>query len=573
LIVCALRIDFGQWSSAGVKAVNQDASAARIPQGADLDTKGIAIAIADGIGSSSVSDIASRTAVDASVNEYFSTSAAWSVKHALSKVVNATNGWLHARTDNSWARYDKDRGYVCTLTALVLKGRTAHCVHVGDTRAYRYSQAGLELLTRDHHAPGAEEKASLARAMGVHYAVELDYETRSFDVGDWFVLTSDGVHEYVSDASLAAHLTDEHRCEDIAYQLCQTALENGSNDNVTAQVARIEQAPDQEPDEWMRDGRTLPLPPELHPGDHLDEFRLVREIHRSHRSSAFLAQHLHDTQYAVIKVPSTEMADAPRAMERFIAEEWIAARVSSPFVLKPFPRTLKPQYLYSAFEYIDGLSLRQWMRDHPRASLAQIREIIAQIGYGLRALHRQEMLHQDLRPENVMIDAHGAVKIIDFGAVEVRGVAENHPYRTREILGTQQYSAPEYFLGSPGSERSDAYSLGVIAYEMLTGDLPYGPAAAQVRQAADLGKLRYQPLQRKRRDCPEWLNPVLATACHPRRDQRYGDVSEFIHALYHGDDVSAPATRQPWLERDPVTFWQAVSAVLVLVILLQWGLR
>lgn len=570
--MCALRIDFGQWTAAGRKAANQDACAARIPAGADLDTKGIAIAIADGIGSSDVSDIASRTAVETIVTDYYSTSAAWSVKNALSKVVNATNGWLHARTDNSWARYDKDRGYICTLTTLVLKGRTAHCIHVGDTRAYRYTATGLEPLTRDHHTPGADGGASLSRAIGVNHAVELDYALTPFDTDDWFLLTSDGVHEFVSEQALGAHLKDDRSCQDIAYALCQTAIENGSNDNVTAQVVRIEQAPEKDTDEWLWSGQTLAPPPDLQPGDTLDEFRILREIHRSHRSSAYLGQHLHSDEYAVIKIPSVELRDDPRAMERFIAEEWIAARVSSAFVLKPFPRTTKPRYLYSAFEYIDGLSLRQWIRDHPRPSLKEVREIIRQIGYGLRAMHRQEMLHQDLRPENVMIDAHGGVKIIDFGAVEVRGLAENHPQRPQEVLGTQQYSAPEYFLGSTGTERSDAYSLGVIAYEMLTGDLPYGPAAAQVRQDSDVRKLRYQPLQRKRRDCPDWLNPVLSTACHPRREQRYADVPEFIHALYHGEDLGYNASRQPLIDRDPVKFWQLVAVLLVLVIILQWAI-
>ncbi|KAF0284772.1 hypothetical protein BA899_07530 [Spiribacter sp. SSL99] len=571
-MVCALKIDFGQWTAAGEKAVNQDACAARIPVGPDLDTKGITIAIADGIGSSEVSDIASQTAVEAIVSDYYSTSAAWSVKNALSKVVNATNGWLHARTDNSWARYDKDRGYVCTLTTLVLKGRTAHCVHVGDTRACRFTPTAAEPLTRDHHAVGVDGKAALSRAIGVQAAVELDYATSQFDIGDWFVLTTDGVHEFVSEQALGAHLRSDQSCQDIARALCQTALENGSNDNVTAQVLRIEQAPDKDTDEWLRGSETLPLPPDLQPGDPLDEFRVIREVHRSHRSSALLAQHRDSDQYALIKVPSVELRDDPAAMERFIAEEWIAARVSSAFVLRPFPRTLKPQYLYAAFEYIEGLSLRQWMRDHPRPSLAEVREIISQIGYGLRAMHRQEMLHQDLRPENVMIDAQGEVKIIDFGAVEVRGVAENHQERPRQILGTQQYSAPEYFLGSNGTERSDTYSLGVIAYEMLTGDIPYGPAAAQVRQVSDLRKLRYQPLQRKRRECPDWLNAVLSTACHPRYEQRYADVSEFIHALYHGNDLGYTARRQPLIDRDPVTFWQVVAVLLSLLIILQWAM-
>ena len=103
-----------------------------------------------------------------------------------------------------------------------------------------------------------------------------------------------------------------------------------------------------------------------------------------------------------------------------------------------------------------------------------------------------EMLHQDIRPDNIMIDKTGTVKIIDFGSTRVQGVVEAAPSADRDdILGTAQYTAPEYFLGESGTSRSDIFSLGVITYQMLTGRLPYGAEVAKTRTKSQQRKLRY----------------------------------------------------------------------------------
>src|SRR6185503_9338355 len=159
-----------------------------------------------------------------------------------------------------------------------------------------------------------------------------------------------------------------------------------------------------------------------------------------------------------------------------------ARRLNSPHVLRPFPRTRERRFLHVAMEYVEGQTLAQWMTDNPRPGLEKARAIVEQIARVLQAFHRMETLHQDLRPQNIMIDRAGTVKIIDFGSARVAGVSElAAPLERSGILGTLQYSAPEYFVGDPGTERSDLYSLGVIAYQMLSGRLPYGAEAAQVR--------------------------------------------------------------------------------------------
>ena len=163
----------------------------------------------------------------------------------------------------------------------------------------------------------------------------------------------------------------------------------------------------------------------------------------------------------------------------------------------------KTQPPVCGMEFIDGQTLTQWMIDNPKPDLETVRGIVEQIAKGLGAFHRMEMLHQDVRPDNIMIDKTGTVKIIDFGSTKVTGVVEAAPPTDHsDILGTVQYTAPEYFLGESGSPRSDQFSLGVITYQMLTGKLPYGAQAAKARTKSQYRKLRYNSALDDNREIP-----------------------------------------------------------------------
>src|SRR6201747_508379 len=145
-----LKISVGQHSDKGRKPANQDFHGVLVPEQPLLGLKGIAIVLADGISSSNVSHIASESAVKSFLTDYYCTSESWSVKHSAQRVLEATNSWLHSQTRRSQYAYEKDRGYVCTLSAIVLKSTTAHLFHVGDSRIYRLSGNSLEQLTNDH---------------------------------------------------------------------------------------------------------------------------------------------------------------------------------------------------------------------------------------------------------------------------------------------------------------------------------------------------------------------------------------------------------------------------------------
>src|ERR1044071_9292279 len=154
-----LKISVGQHSDKGRKEINQDFDGVYIPKEPQLSTKGVAIDMADGISSSDVSQIASQFAVTGFLEDYYCTSDAWSVKTSAQRVLIATNSWLHSQTQQSHYRYDKDKGYVCTFSAMVLKSTTAHLFHVGDARIYRKRGARLERLTEDHRVKVSAEES------------------------------------------------------------------------------------------------------------------------------------------------------------------------------------------------------------------------------------------------------------------------------------------------------------------------------------------------------------------------------------------------------------------------------
>ncbi len=565
-----LKVSVGQHTDKGVKETNQDFHGATIPNEPQLSSKGVALAVADGISSSAVSHIASESAVSGFFADYYCTSDAWSVKTSAQRVLMATNSWLHAQSQQSQYRYDKDRGYVCTFSALVIKSTTAHLFHAGDSRIYRVHGTALEQLTQDHRLWLGEDKSYLSRALGIHPQLDLDYRAESVDVGDTFILATDGVYEYISAASMIGAIA--HHPDDLdaaARAIVEQALDQGSDDNLTVQILRIDALPLQQSDELYQQLTELPFPPTLEARARFDGYTIVREVHASSRSHVYLATDDDSDTPVIIKTPSMDLQQDVAYLERFLTEEWVARRINSAHVAQPCRQTRKRNFLYSVSEFIDGQTLTQWMIDHPQPDLETVRGIVEQIAKGLRAFHRLEMLHQDLRPENIMIDATGTVKIIDFGSTRVAGIMEiASPTERSELLGTAQYTAPEYFLGESGTPRSDMFSLAVITYQMLTGKLPYGLQVARCRTRAAQNKLSYRPIREHDRELPAWIDDVLRKALHPDPYKRYEDLSEFVFELRQPNQAFLNKARPPLMERNPVLFWKGMSLALAVTVLI-----
>lgn len=551
-------VNVGVYSIAGHKARNDDACAVEIPVAPLLQSKGLIAVIADGMSGSEAGHEASQACVKGFISDYFSTPDSWSTKTSAHKVLAALNRWLHAQGQRE---YGSSKAFVSTLSLMILKSNTAYLFHVGDTRIYRLRGNDLELLTRDHRIQVGPDKSYLNRAMGIDINIDIDFRTVPVEVGDRFILLCDGVHEFLSDRDLLALLLDNMDDATIAKVIVEQALANGSNDNLSCVILSVTALPQQAEGEFYQRLLELPFPPPLNQGMLLDGYRILRQLHSTKRTEVYLALDTQHNREVIIKAPSVNFQDDPHYINQFLQEEWVGRRINSPHVLKICEQQRPRQFLYYVTEYIAGQSLRQWMTDHPRASLAQWRSIIEQISQGLRAFHRLEMIHQDLKPENIIIDTHGTVKIIDFGSVKIAGIAEiTTPLAENNLLGTENYTAPEYHLGLPVSRRADLFSLGVIAYEMLTGRLPYD----RTLTPRNLRLAHYHSARWVNPDIPVWLDRTLAKAVAINPDTRYERLSEFTFALSQPDPQLGTEIFVPLLQRNPLKSYKIISLILFL---------
>jgi serine/threonine protein phosphatase PrpC len=561
-----LGVSIGSATDKGVKPINQDFMGSLIPQEPSLSAKGIVLAMADGISSSQVSQIASQTAISSFLDDYYCTSESWSVKSSVQKVVRSINSWLFAQTRNSPYRYEKDKGYICTFSALILKSNTAHLFHSGDTRIYRLSGGQLEQLTEDHRRVVSADVSYLSRALGIDQALEIDYQSQSIEKGDIFIICTDGVYEFIDGQKISQQIAMAESLDLAANAIIKQALTQGSDDNLSIQIVRVENVPNYQLDE-IQQLTALPVPPRLTARMHFDGYEIIREIYISSRSHVFLARDLDSLQTVVIKTPSVELRNDALYLERFMLEEWIAKRVNNPHVAKAIEPNRKRNFLYLVTEYIEGISLHQWIIDNPKPSLEEVRVIIEQVVKGLQAFHRQEMIHQDIRPQNIMIDQSNTVKIIDFGSTYIAGVTGS---KTEEIMrGTLLYSAPEYFLGQQGSTQSDIYALAVMTYQMLSGCFPYGVEISKARSAKEQRRLVYRRLVDDESELPSWIDDALQKALQVNPLKRYSELSEFTYDLRNPNKVFLSKTRPPLMQRNPIMFWQGVSFILFIIIVIQ----
>jgi serine/threonine protein kinase/serine/threonine protein phosphatase PrpC len=552
-----LKVSLGQASSRGVKERNEDFHGAMIPRGEALETKGVVCAIADGMGSCEYAAEASEECVKAFLSDYYSTPDSWSVKQSGGKVLTAINNWLLSQGQSETAR-----GMVTTFDALVLKSTTAHLFHVGDARVYRLRGDDFECLTRDHRVNVSREQSYLSRAMGIDSILDIDYRTVSLRQDDLFLMSTDGVHDYLSPERLRALLRqDVASLDELAAAIVDEALDNGSHDNVTAQVVRIDGLPSQDANEVIERLTRLPFPPHLGPGMTMDGFEILEEIHASTTSQLYRVRDVESGEELVMKTPSVNFEDDPAYIERFTMEEWVGKRIHSPLVVRIHESQRPRSFLYYVMERVEGITLRRWMEQNPDPDIDEVVELVEKIIAGVRVFHRLEMLHRDLKPENIIITPNQGIKIIDFGSVKIGGLQEiSTPIERIDLLGTKNYTAPEYLLGSSGDTRSDLFSVGVMAYEMLTGHLPYGDRLTRQLNWKTLSKIRYQSAIRHNPMLPLWMDGALEKAVRLDIKQRYGHFSEFLFDLKNPNPLFMNRSA-PLIEKDPSLVWKTIAGL------------
>ena len=563
----SLDISFGGYSTKGDKSENQDAFALKLSEGLDLDLKGHVAVIADGVSSANCAAKASQMSVYHFIDEYLATPETWSVSKSAAKVISSLNNWLYSRQliADGKGLYEQ---WFSTFSTVILKGDRANIFHVGDCQIAKINKDGYQSLTKDH----ASISGTLNRALGAGSHIEVDHSSCSLAPQDILMLSCDGVHHFVKPKQVITIINENANLEEASKAISELASEQGSQDNLTCLLIKIEQLPQQAFSQLVFTRLQQVIPPALKVGSKLDHFEILDILHQTSRSHVYLAKDLSSKNLVVIKIPSVNFTDDEDYLSSFIKEGWIGEKITHPAIMKIYPRVTGSNFLYHICEYMEGQTLSAWMKDNPQPPLIKVRDILDQLIKVLRVLQRQDVTHCDIKGDNFIIDSHGRIKLIDFGSSYAGAVKDNSlTEKTNEYnfnQGTLNFSAPELFYGQENNHRSELYSLAVLVYQMLTNRLPY-KEINQIDEAPKQYHLwRYKPLSTYRKNLPHYLDRVMSKALAPNPANRYEHYSEFLAEFNINDKKQLNIQKDiPLLERDPVKFWQSISVVLFIILM------
>lgn len=566
-------VQTGQASQRGPREKLEDFAAIRHPEQYEQPW-GLIAAIADGVSEGGRGREAAQTAVLGLLADYHATPATWDTSVALDRLIGSHNAWLadHNRRRQSTAAREGEGAAMTTLTALVLRGHGYTLAHVGDTRAYLIRGGICTQLTQDHVLGQRVFQNGLTRALGLDDAVRVDYLEGDVQIGDVFVLTTDGVHGALSSRQIR-NLAEQDDASVAAAALVDKALASGGSDNATAMVLRVQGLAGVRLEDAERRGRQLPVPPKLQQGDQIDGLNVDTLVFSNGVHRLYRVREAATGRWLALKTLHESRAADPQERAMLAHEAWLGARVTERdargLVSVVEPRD--PSAFYALFEWVDGQTLEQAMTAKRRFDVKDIVDAAAVLTRALGRLHQHGVIHRDVKPGNVHLGLDGQWRLLDLGVA----LSGKEPPALRELhAGTPSYMNPEQWSEdaaiSQADARSDLFALGVTLYQWLTGHLPYGEI--EPYQAA-----RYRrdpvPPSRLRPDVPIWLDHIVLKAVARDGRQRFETAEELLLALERGASrpLSAPAAT-PLITRDPAAGWKIALAVSVLLnaLLLYW---
>lgn len=569
----SFEVDIGYSSRRGPREVNEDfAGAVHAPPGDDA--RGLIAAIADGVSSGGRGREAAQTTVMGLLADYFATPATWEPTAALDRLIAAQNGWLADHNRRRQSRSSEEGGTaLTTLTALVLHGQGYTLAHVGDTRAWRVRAGGEAAvpLTQDHAFDHPDMRSRLTRAIGLDDQVRVDYVQGDVRVGDCFVLTSDGVHGVLKPQQVAALALQGDDAEAASEALVHAALDAGTRDNATALVIRVTGLDARQLDDELGDGRRLAPPPALKVGEVLDGYAITALVADTGVHLLYQARHPATRELVALKTLHPSRAGDPQERAMLAHEAWLGLRVggsdNSGFV-RVHERAENASALYIVFDWHGGRTLEQLRKANPRGAVPEVVAAAIELSRALGRLHRQGVIHRDIKPGNLHLGEDGRWRILDLGVA----LSGREGAAQRELhAGTPSYINPEQWEeGGTADAASDLFALGVTLYQWLTGHLPYGEI-----EPYQVARYRRDPvaLSRLRPDVPIWLDHLVRKAVARDPRERFETAEELLLALERGASrpVSAPAAT-PLIRRDPLALYQLALGVSVLfnLLLIVW---
>jgi serine/threonine-protein kinase len=500
--------------------------------------RGAIALLADGVGGHGDGEVASQLAVRTALVAFRDAALTATDNQLLRRVFNAANVAVY---DAGMDRPSSGR-MATTLTVSLFRRNQVAIGHVGDSRAYLVRRGEIGQVTSDHtyvamqvkmsliskeEAMSSDLRTMLTRSIGQNPTIQVEYNKSVLHNQDIVLQCSDGLHACVTQTELrdaVVRMPPGEACQ----HLVHLAEKRGSSDNISVQIIRADSVPRVAYYKGTVAYITTPAPSssvaqELQVGQILDErFEIVAVINRSAMSSVFKARDLESGRPVALKVPLPSLEGDPAGFSRFEREAEIGLRLDHPSILKFVavdPQRKSRPYL--VMEFLEGQTLERLLRQTSPLPESDALPILSQVCDAIEYLHRHDVVHRDLKPQNVMLCADGSVRVMDFGIAKTAASKRLTFGSFSPTMGTPDYMAPEQVKGQRGDERTDIYSLGAIFYEMVTGRLPFeGQNAYAVMNARLIG------------------DPLAPRSCNPAIRREVEEI--ILHAM-----ARDPADRYP----------------------------
>jgi serine/threonine protein kinase len=299
-----------------------------------------------------------------------------------------------------------------------------------------------------------------------------------------------------------------------------------------------------------------------------DRYEILESLGHGGMNDTYKARDRTSGRLVVLKIPFSSLIGDPATFSRYQRELEIGKRLHHPNIqeLLEEGRIDGGVAPYLVLEYVDGTLLREYLREHAPLPVDEAARITVQLADALDYCHEHGVVHRDLKPENILIEPDGTVKLVDFGIALLRGARRLTFRRLTSGFGTPDYMAPEQVQGDRGDARTDVYAVGVMLFEMLTGDVPYhgdSPLAVMSqRVTTDAPRLRH-----KRADLPPALEAVVWRALRRDPAERYPSMAALRYDLTHLDEVKIPEYPSDTGARPIVSREHLVSAAVVIGVL------
>jgi serine/threonine-protein kinase len=542
--------------------------------------------MADGVGGRNRGEIASALAVQCALDVFCTADASTDPRKVIRQAFD-----LASKTIYDDAMKNPAEGQMCTtLTAAVLRHNEVTIGFVGDTRAYIVRRRGIEQITTDHNQVGfrlkyglikendamtSPDRSLLTRSMGSEPICRIEFVKREVYKDDILVLCTDGLYGFATDVEIL-DLVTHHEPAEAANLLLKLVEKRNGEDNISIQVIRINEVHRAIFFRGVKTGyfknKTVENKAEYDAGAVLDDrFEIAECVSRSGMACIYKARDRKTGQTVAVKVPHMQFESDIAGSTRFEREEEIGKALHHPLVLKIIPVEEQKSRPYIVMEYLEGRTLAEVLKETKPLPEADAAAIASRICEALDYLHKQNVVHRDLKPQNIMLCQDGSIRIMDFGIAKSAQARRMTFVGFTPAMGTPDYMAPEQVQGKRGDERTDIYSLGAILYEMATGATLFEGENPYVVMNSRLTGDPTAPRKVNPKLTPV-LEEIILHALERNPANRYPSAAAMKADL---DDYEKVPLIERWQRLQPPQIWKTryrLVPIIVGIVLLQIGL-